>query len=509
MDIVGSTSAGSVFVKILSDPREDMIARYRYIEHEVRLKQVGRDDKYGIFEIPVKALLLRELAQVTLDIHTKVDGRLTRVVWQDQTPDATTHHGIDLLNLRTGQGNHSISLFRRDVREKLKVSVVLLQYNFSGGKTTAMFTLASALKEAGFDVTLVALLLTNSSMAYQPPEDVKLDYIDSTMLQMPDEAPFKLAMPEFSASPESLARVQAYFASSDADVVYFPDYDSPFYDLILKCLKPTTLSILGDHNPGRYGKSLRDGKVPNSSPRDALFHKAMQRFNAIHAINPAVLTAYERSTKKPVYCIPNAINVPGSYMHRDRTKRRIISAGRLVKEKGFQNLIAAFADIHKLFPKWRLDIFGQGDMRDELLELIHTHRAKSFIEIHRPTPNLLDEMRNSSLLVSASTIESFGLTMAEAMSVGLPVFSQHMNAGAAYLLNKQRGIVNNGGDFAAGLRNCLTLIEDDSSDLYQMTERAFSFTSEISHDTVVGQWKKVINAAFDNKMLEFYGSKRN
>ncbi len=128
-----------------------------------------------------------------------------------------------------------------------------------------------------------------------------------------------------------------------------------------------------------------------------------------------VRAAYERSTAKPVVCIINAVASVESVSADFLNHRRIIAAGRLTPGKGFEALIKAFARLRGTYPEWTLDILGQGNNSESLQALIGKLGMEESVILRWPTNSLLDEMLGSSLHVSASRFESFGLTMAEAM----------------------------------------------------------------------------------------------
>ncbi len=443
--VLVATAVGDRFlVRVRGTEVRALVAKRRPTAAALRMLP-GRERQAtdeATFPIKVDDLLPRSLAHTTLDLYCDQGGRETRLSFPaGLRNEVISFDGIDLFPFRTAYGNLSLSLFRTDRRPPLRVTILVHQLNFSGGKTTFAFQLASVLRSVGFDVTIAALWLTSTPMTYQPPADVKLTYVDSQMLQDPGEPPLSLKMPDFSASDRTIAKIRAYFSGIDADVLYVPDYDSPLYDLILDSLPPRILSILGDHNPGRYGATLAAGSLPVAQPRNRLFYEAVQRFDAIHTINPVVLDAYRSSTPQPVFCIANSVDTGSGHSAQFLQHRRIVAAGRLVAGKNFHVLIRAFSGLRTQYPEWRLDIYGQGEEREALLTLIRDLRLDDVVTLSEPTPTLLDEMRSSSFHVSASAAEAFPLTMAEAMSVGLPVISHHRNAGAAYQLADGRGII--------------------------------------------------------------------
>jgi glycosyltransferase involved in cell wall biosynthesis len=511
-DVLDARLEGDRFVlRLASGSVRTLIARQRTSGSAMRIDPRGPHTDLDVhFSTPLDHLLPRSVVHTTVDFYREERGRQIRL----RSPRGFqgghgTHDGIEAFAYTTAKSNLSLSLLRTVSRRPLKVVVIVRQLNFSGGKTTAMFELASVFQAAGFDVTLTALWLTSTPPVYQPPGDVTIGYIDSQMLQAPGEEPLRLVMPAFSASPRTIGRIRTHLAKIDADVVYLPDYDSSLYEIFLDSLPPRVLAVLGDHNGARYGTALAQGVVPSKDERHRLFFEAIQRFDAVHVINPLVRAAYETSTAKPVVCITNSLASVESASADFLSRRRIIAAGRLTPGKGFEGLIKAFASTRAAHPEWTLDVFGQGDISGLLDGLIERLGLAQVVTLKGPTDSLRHEMLASSLHVSASRFESFGLTMAEAMSLGVPVLAQHRNAGSAYLLADGRGYISESGtieSLAAAMDGLMKEIElgDPAGTIRQHISTARHFIAQISSESIVRDWKTEINRLYDRKIASLY-----
>jgi glycosyltransferase involved in cell wall biosynthesis len=124
----------------------------------------------------------------------------------------------------------------------------------------------------------------------------------------------------------------------------------------------------------------------------------------------------------PVVAVPNA--VPDAAMGPgDPAAHRLIAAGRLVNQKGYDLLLRAFAEVAPRHPDWRLDIFGRGNhharLEQAVLDLGLTGRAR----INPPTDRLGERMAEASTYVLSSRFEGFPLVLLEAMAAGLAVVS--------------------------------------------------------------------------------------
>ncbi|KKI88611.1 hypothetical protein WQ54_30935 [Bacillus sp. SA1-12] len=147
--------------------------------------------------------------------------------------------------------------------------------------------------------------------------------------------------------------------------------------------------------------------------------------------------------------IPNGI-IPRNYLDKLKRKELIpfgkskyfLGMGRLVKEKGFQVLIDAFADIHKDYPQIKLVIAGEGPYEDELRELakkLHIEENVYFTGFIQDTArNTL--LKHCELVIIPSLYEPFGIIALEGMVTEKPVVAFHLG-GLAEILKEDRGIL--------------------------------------------------------------------
>lgn len=101
----------------------------------------------------------------------------------------------------------------------------------------------------------------------------------------------------------------------------------------------------------------------------------------------------------------------------------ILCAGRLVEEKAIDRAIDIFAQLLTLHPHVKLVIAGSGPLQDCLRERVDDLglQAEVFFTGGLEHRQLLALMQCAQLLLAPSRYEGFGLVVAEAMAVGLPV----------------------------------------------------------------------------------------
>ncbi len=116
----------------------------------------------------------------------------------------------------------------------------------------------------------------------------------------------------------------------------------------------------------------------------------------------------------------------------DLPDRFLVSAGRLVKRKGFDDLLDAYAQTKTPLP---MCILGEGVERDRLTARIETMGLNGRIRLLGYARNPFAILARADLFVSPSHCEGFPNAIAEAMVLGVPVVSTDCPSGPAELLD--------------------------------------------------------------------------
>ena len=105
--------------------------------------------------------------------------------------------------------------------------------------------------------------------------------------------------------------------------------------------------------------------------------------------------------------------------------------GRFDYQKRVLDALSIWEEVCKRFPDWILDIYGEGEMKDEIESRVPNMKN---VILHQPTDKIYDCYRNSSVLILTSLFEPFGLVILEAMSCGLPVVAYDCPYGPASII---------------------------------------------------------------------------
>jgi glycosyltransferase involved in cell wall biosynthesis len=105
----------------------------------------------------------------------------------------------------------------------------------------------------------------------------------------------------------------------------------------------------------------------------------------------------------------------------DQTRPVLISVGRLEQEKGYFDLLHAFATLHQTYPSAALVIVGNGRLHAELaaqLAALSLEGHAVLLGERHDVPRLLAA---SAIYVSSSHWEGLPVAVLEAMAAGLPI----------------------------------------------------------------------------------------
>lgn len=137
-----------------------------------------------------------------------------------------------------------------------------------------------------------------------------------------------------------------------------------------------------------------------------------------------------------VVVIPNPLSYyPDVVDDVPKDNGRIIFVGRFNHEKRIDRLIDAFYMIADKYPDWHVDIFGEGNEKQNLLDQIASLNLKGRVIIHEPTKAIYDEYKRSEMLALCSEHEAYSLVLVEAMSCGIPCVSFDCPVGPGEIIN--------------------------------------------------------------------------
>ena len=191
-----------------------------------------------------------------------------------------------------------------------------------------------------------------------------------------------------------------------------------------------------------------------------------------------------------VIAIPNPLSI-SPVEKSDLSKKRVIAIGRYCHEKGYDNLLQAWAIVQNKCPEWQLAIYADGDrtLYEEMRDELHIDSDRCFL--NGRTSDVISEFVNSSIAICSSRFEGFGMVIAEAMACGLPVVSFDCPWGPrAIISNSEDGLLVENGNVDK-LAEALIMMIQHPEQRKSMADKAIVNVQRFRIDQIAEQWKSL------------------
>lgn len=175
---------------------------------------------------------------------------------------------------------------------------------------------------------------------------------------------------------------------------------------------------------------------PSSEMRGLFKHFKWFRNIVYHRANKIVFQTqdardyYNGSLKEKGIVIPNPLT-PGLPSPLQEHRKELIAAGRLTAQKNMPMMVKAFSKVHNYFPDYKLTIYGEGEERENIEDIIRSLHLESSVSMPGFCNNLLDEVIKAKLFLSSSDFEGISNSIIEALALGIPVVATDCPVGGS------------------------------------------------------------------------------
>lgn len=203
---------------------------------------------------------------------------------------------------------------------------------------------------------------------------------------------------------------------------------------------------------------------------------------------------FSEGFKDLIKIIPNRIQKPSIQKNLySKDVQKIITVGRLDKQKDHQTLILALANLLKFHPNLKLTIYGEGPERKNLEKLIISLNLKDTVFLPGTIPNIHEVLIDSDLFIFPSLYEGFPNALGEAMAAGLPVIASNCSGNVDIVQDSVNGRLFPAGDVNALIQVASEVIMDYEQRM-RLACNAKKITDEFSADRIYALWDKILMA---------------
>jgi len=161
------------------------------------------------------------------------------------------------------------------------------------------------------------------------------------------------------------------------------------------------------------------------------------------------------------HVVPNTIELgsePADATERD--PHRVVMLNRLAPQKRVDLAVRAWPAVVSAVPDAHLDVYGDGPLRDELQALVDELGMTASVTLHGATSERDAAFDRSSVFLTSTAFEGQGLSIAEALSRGLPVVSTDARYGPREAVG-DAGVLVPPGDVEGLATALIGLLQDD------------------------------------------------
>lgn len=201
---------------------------------------------------------------------------------------------------------------------------------------------------------------------------------------------------------------------------------------------------------------------------------------------------FERKYKASnVVCIPNAVTIEVSKPSM-LVEKKVLAIGRFTRQKGFDMLLQAWGLVKCKEYGWVLQIVGQGELKDELIEIAQRLKIMDTVTFNEPIQDVRLYYEMSSIYVMSSRFEGLPLVLLEALAMGLPIISFNCETGPKDLVDDGiTGVLvepNNVTQLALEIDSLA--MDRERREMY--STNALKKSCDYKMDSIIEKWKKII-----------------
>lgn len=177
---------------------------------------------------------------------------------------------------------------------------------------------------------------------------------------------------------------------------------------------------------------------------------------------------------------------------RTPKENRIANVGRLIQQKNYPLLINSFADVLKYYPEYKLDLYGDGEDRNELQNLVNSLGIDKSVVFHGVIPNAYMKLGSAKVYVLPSYIEGMPNALMEAMAVGMPCVATDVSGVRDIITDGENGFIVTVNDKESMVDRIKKLIESDIL-RNKFSHNTISVFEKFEKERIFKQWLELVS----------------
>ncbi len=272
------------------------------------------------------------------------------------------------------------------------------------------------------------------------------------------------------------------------------------YDCVISFSAVPNMQFLAATIGLKCGKIISERTDPNRYPK-SIIGKLLR--NILYPMADCVVFQtndakeyFENRHLKHSVVISNPIsnNLPDLY--EGQREERIIGVGSLGEQKNWKVALSACEKFFACYPKYRLDIYGEGPERDELQNIIdNSSILRKRVKLMGFSDNIFNEVRTAKMYISSSKYEGISNAMLEALALGTPTICTDCPVGGArqFIQPMENGLLVPVGD-ADALANAMIMLASNDELCLRFTHNSPVVRSTLSIEKIVKLWEEEIKS---------------
>jgi|GEM_PF-1953617 len=206
--------------------------------------------------------------------------------------------------------------------------------------------------------------------------------------------------------------------------------------------------------------------------------------------------SYLKIKQKQFY---NPIDFPLNTVDFKERDNIILGVGRLTLQKNFNDLIEAINLIKNEIGNWKVHIYGEGELKPDLIHKIEKYELEDIIIIKKFTTNISKVYNNAKLLISTAIFEGQSMCILEALSYNIPVISYNCNFGPNEMIrNNVNGFLIDFDPKSLAIK--ISKLLNDEHLLNSFSENAKDNLKHFSNENILNDWIKFYSEIVNKKI---------